>query len=257
MNESEHLEIQLEEIGKKLRRSPLPPKQIRSKWMTEGIEEANDFWNRVAPIWDRLPANNVPDESTVRFKQQFPATEDLIEILDIGCGTGRNFDLIWDRAANAHITGIDNAPAMLAEANSKYGARRERLTLIEGSCLDVQLGHEKYHYVCSTLTVHHFPPDTKLLLYRKILESLRPHGEYIELDQSVTQKWEKRGLQFYGDYVSTLPGAAQGEWNYDVTLSLETQTHLLQDAGYIDVEVCWEDKNEGWNGMALVVAKKP
>ena len=225
--------------------------------MTEGIEESNGFWNRVAPIWDELFGRQASEESTEQFKQQFPRRADLIEVLDVGCGTGKNFELIWDRAPNAHITGIDNASAMMAEAISKYSARREQLTLIEGSCLEVLFDDDHYQYVCSTLTVHHFPPDTKLILYRKIFESLRPHGKYIELDHSVNQKWEKKGLQFYDDFVSTLPGAAQGEWNYDVTLNPTTQKRLLQEAGYVDVEVCWVDQKKGWDGMALVVATKP
>lgn len=73
--------------------------------MTEGIEEANDFWNRVAPIWDQLSASYASGDSPERFKQQFPATDDPIEVLDVGCGTGQNFELIWARAPNAHITG--------------------------------------------------------------------------------------------------------------------------------------------------------
>src|SRR5262245_19280152 len=55
-----------------------------------------------------------------------------IDVLDLGCGTGRYF---WALTGVHELVGIDASPAMLAEARRPFNADRitaEQVTLIEG-----------------------------------------------------------------------------------------------------------------------------
>ena len=64
-------------------------------------------------------------------------------------------------------------------------------------------------------------------------------GTYFELDQSVNERWENEGLQFYRESVDTLLGAAHGEWNCDIALSLPTHKRILLPAGFRKVDAAW------------------
>lgn len=52
-------------------------------------------------------------------------------ILEVGCGTGKNFSLLLERGWR--ITGLDISPAMLAEAKARFGT----VDLVEGDIADL------------------------------------------------------------------------------------------------------------------------
>lgn len=254
---------QREEIGRLVRKAPRPSEENTPPWIGNDfeIEESADFWNRMAAIWDDMDGGTADDSAepgTPRklFRDQFEPTSAIRTVLDIGCGTGTAFQWVWNNIPNALITGIDQSPAMLEKAISKYPDQKHKLKLIEGSCLTTPFGRERFDYAMSKLTVHHFPLKTKLALYKKIHDALKPGGRYVELDQSTTEKAERKILSFYDDYVSKLPGGAEGAWNYDITLSVPTQKRLLREAGFSRVELVWDKRKGDWEGMALLVAAR-
>lgn len=70
-------------------------------------------------------------------------------ILDLGCGTGAVLTLAAERFADAHLTGVDAAPAMLAVA-------RTRLPSAQFLCQDVtapQIG-QGYDLILSSMVLH-------------------------------------------------------------------------------------------------------
>lgn len=52
-------------------------------------------------------------------------------ILEIGCGTGKNIELLEYSFPDAHITGVDLSPAMLTKANRRADDS-DRITLLQG-----------------------------------------------------------------------------------------------------------------------------
>lgn len=54
------------------------------------------------------------------------------KILEIGCGTGRNIEILEYNFPNAHVTGIDLSGAMLQKASRKIG-QNNQISLVEGS----------------------------------------------------------------------------------------------------------------------------
>ena len=263
---NEEMEKRRQEIGRTLRRrSPLPPEDIRPHWMTEGIEETYEYWNRLAEIWDDLYASPKSDEAgggneqlakwEIAMLSNFPKTDKVTTILDVGCGTGSFWVKILDRAPNAHITGIDLCPPMLDKVRHRF-EDLSRFTLIEGSTVEIPFGEACFDFVISMLHIHFFSTEVKAKIYAKIFRALRTGGKYISRDLCQTQKQERGMLRFYDQFVSTLPGADVGTWNYKQTMSIATQQRLLSEAGFVEIEPWIVDLLPSGAG-SVFVAKKP
>lgn len=265
---NEEMEQRRQEIGRTLqRRSPLPPEDIRPRWMTEGIEETYEYWNRLAEIWDDLYASpksgedGGPDEQMpngeLAILSNIPMTASTLSILDVGCGTGAFWAKILERAPNAHISGIDLCPAMLDKVRERFREDLSRFTLIEGSTIDVPFGEACFDLVISMLHLHFFSTEIKAKVYAKIFQALRKGGKYIGHDLCQVQKHERENRRFYDQFVSTLPGADVGAWNYKQTMSVATQQWLLSEAGFIEIEPWIVELQPSGIGVSVFVAEKP
>lgn len=228
-----------EQIRKGVRLAPPPVFEDAPAWLHE-IEEMREFFNSTASVWDSLFGAEQQDPLYEAVAAQIDLTDAEVRLLLLGCGTGLELPSIFARVPDAQVTGIDVAPNMLAELRRKFSEQSAQLELIEGSYLDIPLGEQRFDYVVATLTMHHIPPVSKVGLYRRICAALKPHGRYIEGDQSTDQAREKEILHWYDAYIAQLPGGAQAAWNYDVTLSPETQQMLLRKAGFNEVRLTWQ-----------------
>ena len=101
-------------------------------------------------------------------------------LLDLGCGTGLELDEIFRLHPDIRVTGIDLAPGMLARLREKHPERK--LTLTVGDYLTVPLAPCAFDVAVAFETLHHFPPETKLGLFRRIFAALRPGGMLLEGD---------------------------------------------------------------------------
>ena len=123
-------------------------------------------------------------------------------LLDLGCGTGLELDEIFRLHPDIRVTGIDLAPGMLARLREKHPERK--LTLTVGDYLTVPLAPCAFDVAVAFETLHHFPPETKLGLFRRIFAALRPGGMLLE-----------------GDFV-----------HFDTPLTLAHELSLLSQAGF-------------------------
>ena len=140
---------------------------------------------------------------------------------------------------------------MLKQLRSKFSNKTEQLRLQQGSLLELTFGHHTYDYAISTLTMHHFLPQRKVAVYKEVRKALRTTGIYVEGDQSTTVEGEKSILYWYNRWIAKLPGGDNAEWNYDITLSPETQSGILREAGFSEVQLTWSHPSAG----AVYVAK--
>ena len=221
------------------------------EWTTDGIEELPGFFNSTADIWDQKFGAEPDDPFYQAVALQIPQTEAPIDILDLGCGTGIQLEFVFKRAPNARVTAVDRAPNMLKQLSAKFANKTEQLKLQQGSLLELTFGHHAYDYAISTLTMHHFLPKKKVAIYKEVRKALRTTGVYIEGDQTNTVKGEKSTLYWYDRWIAKLPGGDSAEWNYDITLSPETQARILREAGFSEVQLTWHHPAEG----AVHVAK--
>ena len=212
------------------------------------LEEMSAFFEkRVLQYEDHM-------RSEIAFAAQFyPETAALlplypgVELLDLGCGTGLELDEIFARCPGARATGIDLCPAMLEQLRRKRYAGQ--LTLVEGSYFDVPLGENCFDGAVSVESLHHFTPERKAALYRRLWTALRPAGVYVETDYAATDDAEE--AFYFAEYDRLTHGAKAGEFHYDVPLTTEHTMTLLRNAGFAEVRL-----HAKYENTAVIVAKK-
>lgn len=250
--ESRAIEEEFLRRRKQIRIAPGPSGDDVKDWMHDGVEELFGFFNSTADIWDRKFGVEPDDPFYQAVAGQIPLTDEPIEILDIGCGTGIQLEFVFARAPNARITAVDRAPNMLGQLEAKFADKAAQLRLVQGNLLDLPFGSQEYDYAVSVLTMHHFLPGKKVPVYERVREALRPAGVYVEGDQSDKDpNGEEDTLYWYNRWIGKLPGGDRGEWNFDITLPVETQTNLLRQAGFSQVQVVWNPPG----GEAVHVAR--
>jgi tRNA (cmo5U34)-methyltransferase len=173
--------------------------------------------------------------------QPIPCTEEVVHILDIGCGTGLEFGPILQRAPKARITGVDLSERMLEQLRSKWVRRLGQITLIHGSYLEVPFDEAEYDYIVSVMTLHHLLPARKRQLYGRIRQALKAQGKYIEGDYIVSKDKQEQMLAEYREKVGFMGGPREGTYHVDIPLTMEMQRELLLKAGFAKVEVIWQE----------------
>lgn len=200
-------------------------------------EKMDEFFNARVTGYDQHMKENIDQyEDFYRtISKPILRTDVRIEILDLGCGTGLELKGIFKNVPNAQITGIDLSEEMLNSLTEKYREFAEQLNLIKGSYISHPFGREKYDYVVSVMTIHHFFEKEKLELYKKIRKSLKPDGKYIEGDYVVSEKEEKNALL---EYESKIKLVNKNQlYHIDIPMTEEKQIKLLEKAGFSKVEV--------------------
>ncbi len=100
-----------------------------------------------------------------------------IDVLDLGCGTGRYF---WALNGVRDLVGLDASPAMLAEARHPYRADRitaASVTLVEGDLVSRDFEPARFDLVYSIgVLAEHVPLDAALVA--RVARWLRPSGRF-------------------------------------------------------------------------------
>ncbi len=215
--------------------------------------EMQDFFAQRAAGWEDF----VKKEWLAKHYQYYyallasgiPATQAPIEILDLGCGGGIEFEWILQRAPNARVTGVDQSPRMLDCLRKKYADRLDQFNLIQDSYLTCALEEEGFDFVVTSMSVHYFRPPIRREVYKRIHRSLIDDGSYIEGTYCVTKEEEQKGLSNFERSAAGLEGADSGRFKVNLPLHADTISALLNDAGFPVVE--WPDRKD-W----VVIARK-
>ena len=173
-------------------------------------------------------------------------------LLDLGCGTGLELDEIFRLHPDIRVTGIDLAPGMLARLREKHPERK--LTLTVGDYLTVPLAPCAFDVAVAFEPLHHFPPETKLGLFRRIFAALRPggmllEGDYIaESDEMETYLFQELARRRARQHVP------EGTFvHFDTPLTLAHELSLLSQAGFTAEVLGYR----GENNTPMIRAIKP
>lgn len=206
-------------------------------------EKMSDFFDERSHGYDEHMQQTIASYRAFyeAIAQPIPCTEEVLHILDIGCGTGLEFGPILQRAPNARITGVDLSERMLEQLRSKYVRCLGQITLIHGSYLEVPFNEAEYDYIVSVMTLHHLLPTRKRQLYGRIRQALKAKGQYIEGDYVVSKDKQEQMLAEYREKVGFMGGPREGNYHVDIPLTMEMQRDLLLKAGFAKVEVLWHE----------------
>ncbi len=126
-------------------------------------------------------------EAYIKMAQLLPKS--CKNLLDLGYGTGLELDEIFKLFPDLSVTGIDLTREMLDKLVQKHPDKH--LNLICGSYFDVNLGKSEYDCAVSFQTLHHLSHEVKIVLYRKLINALKPGSCYIECDYMVETQEEE------------------------------------------------------------------
>lgn len=174
--------------------------------------------------------------------------KDIGRVLDLGCGTGLELDEIFKRFPALAVTGIDLSDAMLNRLKEKHP--QKNLTLICGDYFEVPFG-EDFDGALSFESLHHFTPEAKGKLYRKLFRALTDGGVYLECDYMVDTQAEQDLYFAELARMKKEQNLPEGYYHYDTPCTVETQISLLRQAGFSSVDRVFRK-----GGTCMLMAKK-
>ena len=175
--------------------------------------------------------------------------ENAKKVLDLGCGTGLELDEIFKLRPELSVTGIDLTPSMLEKLREKHPDKD--LTLINGSYFDVSFPGP-FDAVISFESIHHFTADEKRPLFKKIYDTLKDGGVFLNNDYFACCDEEEKLLRDTCDRLRKRRNITDGTFvHFDTPLTAEKEMQLLREVGFSSVTLDTSVKNG-----AVVIAKK-
>ncbi len=199
------------------------------------IEEMSSFFNERSNMYDDHMRETIEefDKYYKTLANEIVETNQKIHILDLGCGTGAELEYIFRRVPNATVTCVDLSEDMVNELKIKYKDKLNQFEFRIESYLDMD--YEKYDYIVSVMTMHHWTYSVKRGVYKKICKALNDGGKYLEGDYYVDYDYEleliKRREELLKDKDKNV------FYHIDIPFSRKTQEELYLDAGFKDFSV--------------------
>jgi cyclopropane fatty-acyl-phospholipid synthase-like methyltransferase len=198
------------------------------------LETMSNFFAARVAGYDEHMINDVEGcrEGYPMMASLVPAT--TLRLLDLGCGTGLELDEIFKLYPDIAVTGVDMTAEMLDELRAKHPDKNMNLLCEDYFTADLGVG---YDCAVSFETMHHFKPEKKVGLYRKIYDALTVDGCYIECDYMAQ-------LQEQEDYFFAELARMRAEQgipedvfvHYDTPCTVDNQIAMLKNAGFTTVE---------------------
>lgn len=127
----------------------------------ERNQKQRNFFNEKIDHYDRVHETYMETKKAIADSLD----KDTKKILDLGAGTGLELIHLFELFPNASVTVVDISENMLSELAKRDFANQ--VVTICGDFFEVDFG-DNYDAVVSTSALHHFKPEEKQLLYRKI-----------------------------------------------------------------------------------------
>ena len=222
--------------------------------MSNKPEEISSFFNVRANGYDIHTRNSLEFFNTFYETVSKPVleTNESIKILDLGVGTGLELDHIFKKAPNALVSAIDISTEMLNRLKDKFDLLHYKIKIINESYLTYSFDdHAYYDYAVSVMTLHHLEFREKSFIYKKIYNSLKDNGIFIEADYIVSKNDEKQLLSKYKKIINQFNLTNKVLYHIDIPFSIETQTKALEKANFRNIDIIFQTDNS-----AILVSKK-
>lgn len=173
-------------------------------------------------------------------------SDKVIDIIDLGCGTGTISHAIQQQYGEAKFTLVDIAENMLKIAEQKLG---KNCTYINSDFNSFDFD-KQYDVIVSSLALHHLETDSdKQLFYNKIYKALKDGGVFINGDviKAQTDKLQDTFIEKWVSYMNRSVDIKEinEKWqpNYyaeDRPIPLMNHLEMLNNAGFKDIDVVWK-----------------
>lgn len=172
-------------------------------------------------------------------------TDEPIQVLDLGAGTGLMSYYVLRLFPNARLTLMDLSDGMLQQAKKRLANWEQHITIINDNYLNYPF-QKQFDVVISGLSIHHLDEQQKQQLFKNIFQWLKPRGQFINADQvlGATEKIEAIYRKTWDEEVRNR-GISDEEMEKayermkeDKMSTLEDQLTWLKEAGFSEVN-CW------------------
>lgn len=103
-------------------------------------------------------------------------------ILDLGCGTGRNAQLMAEYLSeNGSILGLDIGDEMIQQFQERF-AQSPNIKVEKKSIIEKLLYENEFDKALISFVLHGFPPEKQDIIVENIKSALKPGGEFFLLD---------------------------------------------------------------------------
>ena len=211
--------------------------------MTARRDQALELFAPLGPRYDRLGALlSFGQDPRWRRAMVSHVPQDGGSVLDVATGTG----LVAERllAQGHRVTGLDQSPAMLAVARSRFG---DRVELVEASATELPFADASFDHLTFTYLLRYV--DDPAATLAELARVVRPGGTIANLEFCVPRGiWRPLWDVYVGVGLPALGRIASKGW-YDVgrflgpsirgfyeRWPLERQLELWRDAGVKDVQ---------------------
>lgn len=214
------------------------------------IEKMDDFFAARADGYDEHMLNEVEGCKEAYEEMAKLVPNGTKNLLDLGCGTGLELEGIFERLPDISVTGIDLTKEMLDRLSEKYPDKN--ITLINGDYFKTDLGKSCFDTAVSFETMHHFSHEMKTGLYKKIYDSLKNNGVYIECDYMVETQEEEDHWYAENSRIRGEMSIPEGEfYHYDTPCTIENQIKMFTAAGFAKSEKVFR-----LGGTTIIIAYK-
>ena len=214
------------------------------------LEKMDEFFAARAEGYDEHMMNEVEGCKEAYSEMAKLIPENSETLLDLGCGTGLELEGIFRRLPEIKVTGIDLTAEMLEKISEKFPDKN--ITLINDDYFKTDLGKERFDTAISFETMHHFSHEMKIGLYKKIYDSLKADGVYIECDYMAETQEEEDFFYAENSRIRKEMNIPEGEfYHYDTPCTIENQIKMFSAAGFKKVEKVFKNVN-----TTIIIAHK-
>lgn len=211
-----------------------------------------EHFENEANIFDKQVVNIVPHyvEMLDALVTAIPFSQGrIINVADLGCGTGSVSFLIKKRFPKAHITCIDMSENMLILARQKMKGLRN--IKFESGELSTYSFKEKFDVVVSSLALHHLTDKEKSNMRWKVFNTLAKGGIFINADIIISSDnaLQTKYLKKWGEFILRNYTKQQLHENHrkylkeDIPSDIFKELTDLKTVGFSHIEILWKYYN--------------
>ena len=193
--------------------------------LNKRVNEMNEFFNKVVDIdYDERHLKLI--EAKEKIIDFLP--KNITKVVDLGAGTGLQLIKLYKQYPNVHTIAIDISDGMLKKLVERHLS--DNITIVNNSFFEYDFG-EDVDAVISSQALHHFDPNDKLTLYKKVYNCLKNGGVFVNEDYFANDVETEK--QLFDDYYNLVRGEGK---HYDTPLTVEHEIEVLKKAGFNDID---------------------
>ena len=157
---------------------------------------------------------------------------DNLNILDIGCGGGKNIATWLKKSKNSHVTGLDYSEVSVAESSkkNKWAIKRNRCEILRGNVAEMPFSDNTFDCVSAFETIYFWPGLEEC--FTEVNRVLKHGGIFMVCNGSdgeneSDEKWVNiiEGMSVYNE--DQLHSALEKAGFYKIKCYINTEKHWL------------------------------